>query len=497
MFWLLVISPLPVIIIGLGIILAYRNDPYFRWTRIESPLVTKVQNGQIVLIEQFKPKLVTNIFSRGYSLFITGVRIPFYSLLTKERRLRGTEQEIIDKIHQRRFNPQKPYVITGSHYPDLYMRNMGTFFNAILDPRLSSTDLDWQNRQRISLQTVAYDLEFLAQNKQAVTTIIPLGQKKFTAVNIYKQPSDSLFSVLFSLRALTDDQFLPKLFPALHPVKSRSLQTVATTKQLLATYRDSLSISINHYLKMAIDPETGLICRNLHLSSARDGVKRDCSFYDNVIAWATVKLATELDIPHNSTADLNHWKKNILASYWDETLGIFRDDLYGWTPGSGEKESPVPIFSADSFIVTSSGFFNLRQKNDRQKLERMVAYVRSHKLDVPFPLSYTAINNRKQMHGPVRWFAPSYMGKGIWSHWGMEYIKALLLLAPKNQILAEEAAHHLAAYAYNIEKWGGYPELYSRQGKLYKSLLLRGVLHTGWVVNYEQAKMMMNDILQS
>lgn len=483
-----------------AVFLAYFNDPYFRWSRIQNPFVTSVENGKIVLRTRFTPKLVSTQISRVYALLITGLRIPLYSLLTIEKPLTGSETDIINQIHQIRFNPDKPYVITGSHYPDLYMRNMGIFFNALLDPRLPTTEQDWQNRQRIALQTIAYDLAFLDQNTQAVTTIVPVGFKHFTGLNIYRQPSDALFAVLYALRALTDENFVMQTFPVTRPGKSgkqqrnrpqHQLQTQQAAQQLLVTYHDALSRAINHYLWMALDDTTGMISRRLHLSSARDGVKRDCSFYDNVIAWATVRLADELNVTHMSRADLKQWKQNIIDAYWDDELGIFRDDLSGCGFLDAPHSYPPASFSADSFIVTSTGFFDVKLAPDQQKLCRMVQYVQDHQLDRPFPLSYTKSNNRKQMHGPVKYFAPSYMGEGIWSHWGMEYIKTLLLLSATEPKLKQQARQHLQNYGKNIVTCGGYPELYNRRGKLYKSVLVRGVLHTGWVVNYEQARMLL------
>lgn len=480
---------LVILAFALAIVLAYVNDPYFRWTKVQNPFVTKLVSGQITLNTNFIPRLVTTQMGRAYALLVTGLRIPLYSLLTVEKPLAGTEAQIINRIHQIRFNPDKPYVITGSHYPDLYMRNMGTFFNAMLDARLPTSEADWQNRQRSALQTVAYDLAFLDQNTQAVTTIMPMGFKHFTGLNIYTQPSDSLFSVLYALKALSDDSFVRSVFPFKSKTKHR-LQTKAAAHQLLATYSPALSRSINHYLWMAIDDQTGMISRHVRLSSARDGVKRDASFYDNVIAWSTVKLANELGVAHMSGADVTEWKQNIIDAYWDNDLGIFRDDLSGCGFLDAPGSCPPASFSADSFIVTSSGFFDMRNKTDLRKLERMIKYVQAHQLDQPFPLSYAKSNNRKQMHGPVKYFAPSYMGEGIWSHWGMEYIKALLMMSKIHPAWAAQAKQDLAAYGKNIELYGGYPELYNRNGKLFQSILVRGVLHTGWVVNYEQAKVM-------
>lgn len=464
-----------------------RSDPYSAKSRIRAPFTTQLNaDGQLSLQQVFVPQLKTGRLAQLAALLKTGLRIPLYSLVLKETPLRGSEAEIIAAIHTERFNPDKPYVITGSHYSDLYMRNMGVFFNALLDPRLPTTDADWQNRQRLALQTIAYDLAFLKANQGvAVTTIAPV-ENGFVGLNIYRPPSDSLWAVLYSLKALSDPEFVVTQFPVATDSATatvKPLQTKAAAQKLLDENRDVLTTALNHYLNTTIDPETQLIRRDIHLSSARDGIKRESSFYDNVITWATVRLADELRIPHSPTLDSQAWRQKILETYWDEQAGIFRNDL----------AAEETFFSADSLIVTSSGFFDVADEADRAKLARIIAYIQAQKLDQPFPLKYSRTNQSNNMHPTVKFFAPSYMGDGIWSHWGMEYIKALLMLADsgnEGNDYALQAEQHLETYRQNIEKFGGYPELYTSTGELFRSSLVHGVLHTGWVVNYEQAKVM-------
>lgn len=459
-----------------------KTDPYFTDTAIRSPFTTQLEtSGQITLNSIYQPQLAQSKLSRALALVRTGLRIPFYSLIFTEKPLIGSESEIISQIHEQRFDPSKPYVITGSHYSDLYMRNMGVFFNALLDPRLPTSDEDWQNRQRIGLQTIAYDLAFLKANQgRAVTTIAPAGDT-FAGLNIYRPPSDSLFGVMYSLTALIKPTFVADRFPAATTSASpKTLQTQTATTKLLTENQVVLSAAINHYLDTSLDPASGLIRRDIHLSSARDGIKRESAFYDNVIAWATVQLADELQIPHAATLNRETWKAKILETYWDENLGIFKNDL----------ATNETFFSADSLIVTSTGFFDLQTETDRSKLNRIIAYIQAQSLDQPFPLRYSRSNTSNNMHFTVKYFAPSYMGDGIWSHWGMEYLKALLLLEAPDNDYAQIARKHLQTYGQNIEKFGGYPELYNAKGEMFHSTLLKGVLHTGWVVNYEQTKMM-------
>ena len=62
-------------------------------------------------------------------------------------------KDIIHIIHQERFSPEQPYCITGGHFRDLYVRNSGIFYNALLDPRIALDERDWNNRVEIAIRT--------------------------------------------------------------------------------------------------------------------------------------------------------------------------------------------------------------------------------------------------------------------------------------------------------------------------------------------------------
>jgi len=475
-----------ILLVALLIVAAIHSDPYAAWSRVRLPFVSEVMStGELLVKKVRQPVFLFFFWVRFLAKLKSGVRIVWYGLLG-EKVLNGSEAEIIEQIHAERFDPTKPYVITGSHYSDLYMRNLGVFFNALVDPRLPSSEKDWQNRQRIALQTLVLDLEFLRDHGKAVTTITPLGQFNFSGVNFYTEPSDSLFAVLYTLCALRDEKFIENCFPAEKLVLAKKLRTQQAADELLREYKSVLEKVVQEYLERIIDPVTQLIRRDIHLSSARDGVKRCSSFYDNVIAWATANLAKELELKIHSVLPREDWREKILEMFWSEEVGIFRDDL---------SESRLePSFSADSFIVLSTKFLEPDDKTDRQKLIKMIAYVQSQKLDQPFPLRYSKSDTQNAMHLAVKIFAPAYMGSGIWSHWGMEYVKTLIGLAKYKPEYLVCARKHLKAYGENIEKFGGYPELYESNGNIFKTILVKAVLHTGWVVNYEQAKMLFSSI---
>jgi len=459
--------------VGVGAFLA---DPYFQWTMVKAPFQTRVlDGGRIELFEAYKPSFSMNWLAKGTAYARAGARIVIYRRLT-EKSLGTTTPEVIRNIHAIRFDPTKPYVITGTHYSDLYVRNLGIFFNELTNEELSAASdspTNLQDRQRIALQTVALDLAFLQSTRTLVTTIAPLGGSHFTGVNFYEEPSDSLHAVLFTLQKLDQS-------PATHDAAVK----------LKETYRDVLQQELTRYIVMAIDPQSLMIKKSIHLSAARDGVKREAAFYDTVIAWKTVQLASQQqlistrDWPMELQALTNQsaWRDRILEHYWQEDGGFFANDL----------SLTGKTFSGDSLIALSTGFLNPVLPDDLSKLERMAQHIRAQQLDQPFPLQYSATNKQNKLHPTVRIFAPEYMGEGIWSHWGIEYIKLLEVLGTSTLSsrceYLDRARSGISSYTKNISQFGGYPELYDAEGKPFETTALRAVMHTGWVVNFEAAQ---------
>lgn len=455
---------------------------------MEIPFTTHLDaDGTITLKQAFPLYFTATPIARLYAFVKSGIGIGS-SFFHVEKPLPGREEEIIRYIHTIRYAKDNAYVITGGHFSQLYVRNLGVFFNALLDGRVKTSEDDWLMRQEIALKTVALDLEIFRLAKRDFTTIVPLKENFYTAMNIYTRASDSLFGILYTLCALRDDSFIPSIFPLMNRssenIDRHQLATIPAVKELISVYKEPLSQLITNYKNEIIDVSTGLIRRDITLASARDGIKRESSFYDNVILWATYRLAGELGILDIKEDDLEKWKQYIMHVFWDEKEEIFLDDLSDETKRS-------KLFSADSFIVTSSGFLNIRDKKDIEILVKMVRYVQRNKLHSPIPLHYSVVNQSHKLYWPVKVFAPSYMGRSIWSHWGMEYIKALVLLGKIDKVYLAEAREHMEKYKHNIEKYGGYPELYNEFGEILKTRMYRSVLHNGWVINYEQAKLML------
>lgn len=444
------------------------------------PFTTTIKKKQFVLHQQFPLSFIHSPLTRMQSFVASGIGIGS-SYFTPEVPFHGTAEEIIKQIHAIRYAKSNPYVITGGHFHQLYVRNLGIFFNALLDPRIPSTQNDWEMRQAIVLKTVALDLETFQQAKRDFTTIVPLANNRVTAMNIYTRPSDSLFGMLYALCSLTDSKFVINNFPTKKKSKHmHTLQTKAAGEKLIKKYKNSLSFLIEQYLQEIMSEQTGLIKTTISLASARDGIRRQSAFYDNVIAWSTAQMANKLGLKNISEKEFSQWKQRIIKTFWDKDTHIFLDDL---DPETKQQK----LFSSDAFIIHSTRFLNPDDPKEKKYFLGMIKYVKENGMDSPFPLNYSNCDEPKKLHWPVKYFAPSYMGRSIWSHWGMEYIKVLIRLQKENKNFLSDAKKHLATYEKNIVKYGGYPELYDMQGKPLNNRLYKSVLHNGWVINYEQA----------
>ncbi len=466
--WVLNISLVFLVILMVFVLYVKLVDPYSPITIIKSPFSTILTNEEIKLTKNYDPVFVYNPFSKLITYLMMGVKIPSFAFFPEEKLL-GNNHQIIEQIHKERFDPSRPYIITGGHFSELYIRNLGIFYASLLNSCTALSVKDWENRQRIALQTIALDLEHFKTTKEENTTIIPLGGKYFTSININIKPSDSLHAVLFTL-----DKFI-------NPVDDcYKGQAKNEAIKLLNENKKDLNRLVINYKNSIIDKKTGLIRKDICLSSARDGVKRESSFYDNVIAWKTFYLANKLGIASFSKEYLIEFKKRIIDNFWYEKDGIFLNDL------SDESKSEK-TFGGDFTIAVTSDFLNLEDKKDRDKIIKQVAYVEKNKLSSPFPLRYAKKDDPKKMYFFVGKFVTSYGGESIWSHIGTDYILILNKLSKYNceyKILGEK---YLKLYSENIQSNGGYPELYDKKGNFFTTFFYRSVLHSGWVVGYEKA----------
>jgi hypothetical protein len=355
-------------------------------------------------------------------------------------------------------------LISGDQFSVLYPRNLGVFYNSILDVRTAHSEQDWQNRQRIYLQSALYALDAFSAAKKMTTTIVPISPRTVVLTEVHPGsiPSDSLYGILYAFDQLE------------HADK---VQTAPAVQQIIRERKTDLAELLALYLQSVQDPTTGLVKRGINLASARDGVVRDSSFYDNVILWKTLDLANTLGIRKTSQTQLDALRSKILATYWQADGGYFKDD------------QKTNAYSSDWLIALTNGFLSPSNPDDRTKIERVIAYTKKEHLDQPFPIKYSAAN-----HSSTPWivkkFVPNYGGDAIWSYWGAQYINTLAMMYRQtgNDVYRRDAEGFIAIYREKINETRGFPETFDAQGNFLQNTFYKSIRQTGWVVEFESAE---------
>jgi hypothetical protein len=478
---------LAIIFIGVALF-SYFTNPFTHYSLVVDPFTAHEVSGQIVLEETHDIRLRRGMLYRGLERIKRGYAIVSNNYFGSKKAPRGDVDDIIKEIVDLRFNANHPYLISGDHFSMLYLRSLGIFFHSAIDPRTAFTPYDWFQRQALYLKTVAFALNSFAGVNQLTTTVTPVGRYSVALVNVFQPPSDSLYSLLYALQVLQQSNEITQRYRFQTANGDEyPLQTTTTARQLLQVHQAELARYWQSYSQQVFDPSTGLIRRNLELSSVKDGTKRSSAFYDNVVYWKTWQYAQEFGLAASDPAGLQTLRQRILQNYWLDGPGYFREDADTHINQRDE-------YSSDWLIAYMTGFLDPHNPVDRRYLERCIAYIQQEKLDQPFGLLYQSEQRRDRLYDFVRIFTPDYGTTTIWSNWGMEYIKLLTALYQNTcqpNYLAT-AQDQIESYSQNIVKYRGYPEVYDRYGAMYVRPFYKSVRQTGWVVSFLQARGMVD-----
>lgn len=265
--------------------------------------------------------------------------------------------------------------------------------------------------QKKIVSTLDYALNIFRKNKRITTTITP--DEKVLDIPTYAP--DSLAYTLHSL-------------------------AVANDKKLVKKYNGFLKKEVKKFFKIVIDKKSGLVKRK-HFSSMKDQSIRESSCYDNVMAaWVSANL-DKLNL--KNPLKKYDYKKIILELFW--TKEGFIDDLSGSNIISGDA-NVFPYFTGlfDSKRMINTTIYNMRKR----------------KLDNPLPLKYS-IEKPKFVWFEI--FAKNYEYQNIWPMMGYPFIE---VVSKVNKKLARD---YLKKYSKMIEKHKTFLEVYTPDGKPYKS----------------------------
>lgn len=466
------------------VVLTVITDPFSLFSIIKLPYKARFKDGNLVVVDKTKKlALKQNILWRCFAVIKCGTHIMHTRYVSSPKASSSTVSGIINDIHWLRFNPKKLLLISGDHFSALFVRNLGVFYYPTLDNNFAIDEKDWQHRQIVYLQTVAYALTVFELQKKLSTTIVSTGAYNATCVNFYAYPSDTLHGILYALATLSGKE---KAYPYTYANKPKyKLGTINETQKLTQKHKKSLKDHYQTYKQTVFDDYKNLIRNDIHLSGAKDITKRSCAFYDNVIFWRTTELAMNLEIIPKDQDFLKHLKSNILKNFWNERDGYFLEDL-------SEQGRQDKLYSSDWLIVLSTKFLDPQKPSEKKYYQRNIDYIIKQKIDQPFAIKYQNQTRANRQFLFVRLAVASYGGNSIWSFWGMEYIKTLMILAKSEKSKSKQkqyidlADYHIEKYKNAMNRDGGFAEVFDEKGKMLTTRMYKSIRQTGWVVGFEQ-----------
>ena len=472
----------PVVVLSLLAVLvggSYFTNPFSRFTLVKQPFTIQVVLGAFRAINNnHRIHIAQRPWWRLFATLKCFVHILETRYVKSTRSNAKTLEGIIAGIHTQRYNPHKLLLTSGDHFSALFVRNLGVFYYPMCDPRIPSNTTDWHNRQIVYLQTLAYALGVFQKRPVPVTTIVTTGSYRATCMNYWRYPSDTVYGLLFALAALLGEQ---DAAPANYAAASQAPDTKAAALLLLEEYGNTLVQLYTHYRTTVFDEERCLLRSDIALCGAKDITRRYGAFFDNVVFWKTTELAMRLGLIEADPAFLKRLKKSILGTYWLNDKGYFLEEL----SAEGVREAH---YSSDWLIVLIAGFLDPAKKSERHYFTRSIEYIRKAGVDKPFAIKYQSESRGHKQFFLAKIAFESYQKDTIWSFWGMEYIKTLLLLYRHTgeQSYLRTADYHIRAYKHAMLRDGGYPEVYDDKGNLYETPFYRSIRQTGWVIGFEQ-----------
>ncbi|MFD1504767.1 hypothetical protein FE374_11835 [Georgenia yuyongxinii] len=469
----------------LSLVFSYLTNPFTRFTIVRPTFEARLADGVLEAVDR-NDRLVLrqSLFWRLLAMYTCGLYILTSRYLHSPRSAARTVDGIIADIHALRFDPDKLLLISGDHFSALFVRNLGVFYYPMLDRSIPGSAQDWQDRETTYLQTLGYALGAFAKQAELTTTIVSAGRHAATCVNFYAYPSDTLYGMLYALAALRG---LEPARAASYGAEVHELHTTEAAAVLLDRYGDSLRHHYRDYRNRVLDEDALIVTPTIHLSGAKDITRRRSAFYDNVVFWKTTQLAMRLGLVADDPEFLAVLKASILDRFWLPEEGYFLEDL---SPEGVARR----YYSSDWLIVLATGFLDPADAREREYYARSVAHIRATGVARPFAIKYQGDTRAHRQFLVVRLAVASYGGDAIWSFWGMEYVKTLLLLhraTPwSDASYLDEARYHLEQYEAAMLEHGGFPEVYDADGGMLTTPLYRSIRQTGWVIGFEQARQM-------
>ena len=350
-----------------------------------------------------------------------GARIFYKSLHRKirgHREYSGNASEICRQVVNECWNSRFFQTSTG-HFCQFYSRDFGICADSLV--RLGFRDK--------VISTLDYALQRFSSHRRIAVAITPKGRP-------FDFPCYGVDSVAFIVRALR----------------------AVGAGGLVEKHRVFLESEISRLHSGYIDQDTGLVKRDIVLSSMKDYSKRKSSCYDNSMVAMLKNDAEKLGLA-NPFRDYNY-RRLMKEHFWNGSY--FLDDLSGREYVAGDAN----IFPFWTGVIDS-----------KSMLKSSVDAIRQEGLDRPFPLKYTTSKVSKD----VVWhefLVRDWQKDSIWTQLGIIYIGLL------KGIDKAYFSRSMKIFKRMIEQNRNYMEVFTSSGKPFKTLFYHSDTGMLWASNY-------------
>lgn len=346
------------------------------------------------------------ILNEGIRMFKRRVQILF-NKNNFIKKYSGNHLKICEQIIEDCWDKKNKFFMTSNgHFRLFYTRDFTYNIESLIK-------LGHKNR---CVSTLNYALNCFKKKDHITTSINPKGK----AFDFPKYTPESLALILYCL-------------------------TLVNNKELIKKNKEFLQKEINYIYKRSVDKKTGLITKKEYYLSCRDHIKRTSSCYDNVMLGLMSNSINKLKL-ENPLSKYNY-EKLLVKHFWKNDC--FIDDLSGLNDITGDANS-APFK------------FLLKPEKYPKHMKQCIKKIQELKLDKPFPIKYSQRKDAK-ISFIEKIFSQDYESDSIWPHVAYNYINAVL------QFDKKLAKKYLLQYKKQIEKYKTFPEIYARDGKIYKT----------------------------
>ncbi len=321
------------------------------------------------------------------------------------KKYKGAPKEILKQIVDNCYNKKHNFFQTSlGHFSEFYTRDFAFCVSSLMQ-------LDYKKE---CISTLKYALGSFGKHNRITTAINPEN----VPFDFPYPAADSLPLLLYSLRT-------------------------AKAFDVVDGYRDFIISKTKEYISCFIDPKTGLIKKNIHVSSIKDHAKRSSSCYDNCMLFLLQKELDNLRLPN--PLDKFDYKELIIQNFWNGSY--FFDDTRKLDYVAGDAN----VFPFWTGLIEDSDIF-----------ASCLRSIKKAGLDSPFPLKYTTKKYHKFHFADL--LAPNYEVNSIWMHLGLIYIEVL------KKFRHGDFNKHVQTYLDLVKLHSNFLEVFTSKGKPYRSL---------------------------